>query len=328
VASVAVGGDASFGASSRESLPRFDALVGEVAVQCLYAFIAAFGVTLLLAPFGGPTVGQLLAIGEVGAWLSPWDAMRVDEIEAAAALNTDGSVSPWVGASVGLTAACAELFRLGVLTDILSPNNGAQAAVEQDVVLSSSAALPSPPSSVSFPHSKSLQYSAAQMEQMRPLFKICGRCGAQAPALVSIVVWQLAIALAEEMYYRGFLQSALRFVASMFPSLPPLLLAEAVPLVFAAAIFGLVHTEFVPEEVAEPSGDGASSDSKLRWFLITGSYGALYGLLFVLCGHTLQAPICMHAGINIGLCLRDWQRMQNTPSGTLEAMFASNVEKA
>lgn len=83
------------------------------------------------------------------------------------------------------------------------------------------------------------------------------------------------------------------------------------PLLLSASIFGLVHTEFV-----EPGTDG-----KDVWFKATAAYGVLYGILYVVSGHQLLAPVCAHAGINFGLCMRDWKRMRATPDAILRDTF-------
>ena len=68
-----------------------------------------------------------------------------------------------------------------------------------------------------------------------------------------------------------------------------------------------------------------NSDSKARWFLQTGAYGAAFGVLALLTQHLL-APVAMHATLNVGLCARDWQRMRNTPAEELARIFAEGEE--
>ena len=82
------------------------------------------------------------------------------------------------------------------------------------------------------------------------------------------------------MYYRGFLQSAGRLARTALPPGLPATVLEGLPLAVAAAVFGLVHTEFVD------AVDGDGDDSKLRWFAITGAYGAVYGLLVAVTAST------------------------------------------
>ena len=147
--------------------------------------------------------------------------------------------------------------------------------------------------------------------------------------------------MAEELYYRGFVQSAgvLAFSPLSTLGVGGVCVREAVPLVLSAALFGLVHTEFVQDAV--PAGDSAQQagvvacadpsvptepevvESKAYWFRVTAAYGAAYSLLYVVTGHRLLAPVCAHAGLNIGLCLRDWARMRMTPALELQRMFES-----
>ena len=72
--------------------------------------------------------------------------------------------------------------------------------------------------------------------------------------------------------------------------------------------------------------DGSDEqDSKARWFAVTAAYGLAYGALYAATGHRLVAPVCAHAGLNIGLCARDWQRMRNTPAAKLRATFGIEI---
>ena len=53
------------------------------------------------------------------------------------------------------------------------------------------------------------------------------------------------------------------------------------------------------------------------------AYGVLYSLLYVGTGHRLLAPACCHAGLNVGLSLRDWKRMRATDASKLKRVFAA-----
>ena len=154
---------------------------------------------------------------------------------------------------------------------------------------------------------------------MRPLYEIADGESGAAAALGAVGAWQLAIALAEEVYYRGFLQSAGRLALTALPPGLPATVLEGLPLAVAAAVFGLVHTEFVD------TVDGDGDDSKLRWFAITGAYGAVYGLLFAVTGHRLIAPVAAHGGLNLGLCARDWRRMRESSQEELERIFGESM---
>jgi len=196
-----------------------------------------------------------------------------------------------------------------------------------------------------------LDYSPAQVEQMRPLYQICGCETALPAAVAAIVVWQIFIALAEELYYRGFVQSAIRMLSSaILPGgtadvgalgMVAQIVGESVALAGAAVLFGLVHTEFVGDaernarattaaragaancDAQQSAGEGVADDRN-TWFRVTATYGALYGLLFATCDHRLAAPILAHGLYNSGLCVRDWQRMRRTPAVELDELFAQD----
>ena len=258
-------------------------LASNLGVQALYAAVAAFGVTFLLAPFGGPTPVALLGVA------APWHAYD-------GAL--DAIAPPAAEAALGAGVALAELMRLGVLDD-----------AEQ-----------------------SLDYTPAQALQMRPLYEIAGAEPSLPAAIAAISAWQLSIALAEELYYRGFIESV-GVLAISWPlrdagaAAGPALLAlvEGLPLLVSAVLFGLVHAEFV-EGAGEGAGAGASNadgveDSKSYWFRVTAAYSVLYSALYVVSGHRVLAPVFCHAGLNVGLCVRDWKRMRRSPAGMLERVF-------
>ena len=116
---------------------------------------------------------------------------------------------------------------------------------------------------------------------------------------------------------------------------------KAIPLLVSAALFGLVHTEFVQDAPPSADGDaGAAPDvlanaseqqiqeTKAYWFRATALYGALYSLLYVISGHRLLAPLFCHAGLNVGQALRDWGRMRITPEAELQRIFAQRDARA
>jgi len=174
---------------------------------------------------------------------------------------------------------------------------------------------------------------------MAPLYRIAGGEPSAAVALAAVAAWQVAIALAEELYYRGMLQGGAGFglhaladlAAGPAAAVPPAVgaLTQLVALLFAAAAFGAVHTEFAADgpvvgAADGPGGDGG--DSKARWFLQTGAYGAAFGALALLTQHLL-APVAMHATLNVGLCARDWRRMRNTPAEELARIFGEGEQQ-
>ena len=254
-------------------------LAANLGVQCLYVAVASLGVAAMLGPFGGPPLPALLGLSHTTAWLGDG--------------GTPWVVAPAGEALLGLSVAAAELWRIGVRPEDALPSAGGGG--------------------------RALEYTPAQAVQMRPLYEIAGGESGAAAALAAVGAWQLAIALAEEVYYRGFLQSAGRLALTALPPGLPATVLEGLPLAVAAAVFGLVHTEFVD------AVDGDGDDSKLRWFAITGAYGAVYGLLFAVTGHRLIAPVAAHGGLNLGLCARDWRRMRESSQEELERIFGESI---
>ena len=94
----------------------------------------------------------------------------------------------------------------------------------------------------------------------------------------------------QELYYRGFVQSG-GLMLLQLASAVPLPLREGAAALIAAALFGLVHTEFVEEGAADATG------GKGRWFRVTAAYGLAYSVLYSLSGHRLMAPLTAHAGV-------------------------------
>ena len=240
-------------------------LVTNLAVQGMYIGVATLGISVLLAPFGGPSVPNLLIRPE-----APYGILGAESL-------------------LGLGVAVLVLYRGGLVEE----SHGTEA----------------------------LAYGAAEAEQMRPLWQISGGESRSVPAICAIILWQLAIGVAEELYYRGMIQSGVRMLVSslvsagsLAESLPAHAVGDAVgellALVAASSLFGLVHTEF----------DGIAGDEKGRWFRTTAGYGLLYGLLYTMSGR-LAAPVFAHAGYNIGLCVRDWRRMRRTPVDELKRIF-------
>lgn len=328
----------------------FVPLARNLAVQALYVLVAAGGVGILLAPFGGPTPTALLGLSEPwAADCAPWWATSGECPDAVASLAHDGgsssSRSNLVLASIlaslrnvgeaflGALVAWLELRRLEIPLPSFS-------AARAGGALSGSNA-PSSGGTTASPPTERLQYGPAQAEQMRPLYEISAGESALPLAALAIIIWQLAIGLAEELYYRGFVESAGVLAFSPLSTLGAggVAFQEAVPLVASAALFGLVHTEFIQDAPPGASrddgtlqveggggGSGGSGDveeTKAFWFRTTAAYGALYSILYIATGHRLLAPLCAHAGLNIGLCLRDWERMRVTPTSELERIFAA-----
>ena len=278
--------------------------------------------------------------------------------------------APLVEGGVGGGVALAELARQGVLPSLLAPTAG-------DPQMPHQPQPQSPPQPQPQRQQRQLDYTPAQAEQMRPLYEVSAAEPSFPRAATAIVAWQLAVALAEELYYRGFVESAgvlaisypLRAAGVDIAAAGALPLVEGLPLLVSAALFGLVHAEFVEGAAAAAHADDAAGagaagaagaveaveaeaveaveaveaeaagaadaapappisasgvrDTKAFWFRATAAYGALYSSLYVLSGHRLLAPVCAHAGLNIGLCLRDWGRMRRTPPALLRRVFSA-----
>ena len=267
------GADDACGDDSALSGLGWGALGANLGTQLLYVGVAALGVSLLLAPFGGPTVASLL--GGAPLWELPTASSAASSAaDGAASVGGVGLLARAVAeCSLGAGVSAAELHRLGVLDE----------ASEAGAV------------------DGGLQYTPAQAVQMRPLWQIAAGESSAPRALAAVAVWQLCIALAEELYYRGFLMSAgvLAISAGVElgsgggfsgASLPTTLLVarEVLPLLVSAAIFGAVHTEFVPD-------DGGLDDSKARWFAVTGAYGLACACHRPLAVPMLHVPAPSHA---------------------------------
>lgn len=147
-------------------------------------------------------------------------------------------------------------------------------------------------------------------------YRVAGARGVGPAAVAAVAVWQLVVALAEEMYYRGFLQSGMQ--SGLAGVGVGALAADAVALVFASALFGAVHALWVADGAED--GDGGGGD-KLEWFLETGAWGLLYGSVFVLGGHNLAAPLLAHAAQNTWWCCEDARAMGRAPAPVLRGLF-------
>lgn len=278
------------GAEFAEATLSLGDLGKEIAVQTMYVGIGCLGISALLAPFAGPSVPAL--VGVSGPWLpiAPGGASALRLLAECAA---------------GVGVATAELGRLGALSpsaDERSSRRGSGAEY----------------------------YSGAQADQMAPLFRIVRGDRSALKVGAAVATWQLAVALAEELYYRGLLQSGVTRAALAAaapgavevwqasgapPGIGPLL-CEVPALLIASAVFGLVHIDFVLRNKDTSGGDdgagaaGAAGDDAWTWFIATARYGALYGALFTLSGHRVIAPACAHAALNTGITLRDWRAMR------------------
>lgn len=150
--------------------------------------------------------------------------------------------------------------------------------------------------------------TCGQASQLAPLWRVAGQEQRLPVAVAAIATWQLSIAVAEEIYYRGLVLSGLRsgilglvgFGISVPEPLPSLLAATV-----SAAIFGAVHLEF--SSSAEPgdafAGENESQDSPARWFRVTAMYGLAYGGLFLARGFICSLPCACMQALILGFAL-------------------------
>lgn len=252
------------------------------------------GVTALLTEIA--TQGMYFGVGCLGICflVQPLGGTRLSELVP----SGDAPVAAVCEAALGLGLAGAELFRLG--------------------------AWPWTPNRMG-------PITSGQAVQLAPLWRIAGGEARASAALAAIGAWQLSIAIAEETYYRGLVLSGSRSAVLGLggvglPVAPPL--AALVALLLSSAVFGAVHLEFA--SAAEPgdaaggraaTDSSATDDSAARWFGVTAAYGAAYGALFVATGLHLLAPVCLHAGINTGLCMGRWQQLREMDAECARALF-------
>jgi hypothetical protein len=312
-------------------------------MQAMYVGVAALGVSVLLAPFGGPSVPSLMLADSVPAAAAEATAgtalalleLRRQGVRPLAGASgetlayTPAQVAPYSGNTLHAHAHARPRHTTPHHTHARTRARTCMRAFRRVHVNRSMHALL---------RARGRCWRRAQAAQMAPLYRIAGGEPSAAVALAAVAAWQLAIALAEELYYRGMLQGGAGFglhaladlVAGPASAVPPAVgaLTQLVALLFAAAAFGAVHTEFAADGPVVGAADGPGGDegdSKARWFLQTGAYGAAFGALALLTQHLL-APVAMHATLNVGLCARDWQRMRNTPEEELARIFGAGEE--
>ena len=143
-----------------------------------------------------------------------------------------------------------------------------------------------------------------------------------------LVVWQTAVAFAEEAYFRGFLQSGL---ASIFQSFGGEWVGDISALLLASMFFGAVHIFWVGEDSAASSDilqymeeDNVAvhdSQQKWNWFIETGAWGAFYGFIFWMSNYQLIAPIAAHASQNTWWNLEDLRGMARSSTADLDEIF-------
>ena len=241
------------------SLP---ALIREMTAQSRVGFVAALGISFLVAPLGGRGVVELIT--------GPVDGQNMF-------LSFIG------GGSLGLFA---EKIRRTIQTSApASQGEGLVAECRKD---------------------------SALLRQKAATFRVGGSRGPTLGAVAAITCWQLGVSFAEELYYRGLLQSASQ---SALAALGPPQLSESGSLLLASTLFGLVHVPW------KSSDDCINSEVKCEWFLETGAWGLFYGVIFVSFGHCLLGPVAAHAAQNILWCSEDLEEMSCVDQAELLELF-------
>jgi membrane protease YdiL (CAAX protease family) len=322
------------------------ALATELAVQGMYIGIACLGIFFLLQPFGGTRLSQMIPSGEdpvaalceagLGLALAGGELARLGAWPFASEPRGTNSVSPDKTIKQPISPPAQQRSSMQPLT----PGSGSG-----PITLAQAAGQPITPAEQ---RSRMQPITQGQAAQLAPLWRIAGREISAPAALAAIGLWQLSIAIAEEAYYRGLVLSGLRSailgLSGVKLSVPDSI-ASLFALLLSSAVFGAVHLEFasaaepgdaVGMQVAakgEPGNtaggqEAAKDDSAARWFWVPAAYGAAYGGLFLATGLHLLAPVCLHAGINTGLCMGRWRQLRAMGDEAASALFASEGEEA
>jgi len=170
--------------------------------------------------------------------------------------------------------------------------------------------------------------------QKSVLYRVTGAQGPTPSALAFLATWQIIVALSEELYYRGLLQSAGQSALTALVGLQSgptsdasslTVLCEVAPLVFSSVIFGVAHVEWA-ESGGESGHTSASAGSSFQWFFETFLWSLLYGTAFAASGHNLAFPVFTHAAQNIWWCLSDLKDMGDADPAILRELFCGDNE--
>jgi len=250
------------------------ALCTELSVQFMYSAIAGLGISVLLAPFGGPTVFALF----LGSQLQ----------EAGCSYFPCFSAAPF--SLLSFDAAIGSGAAAGVLA--LRRSEWAPARLDSSAAEEGS-------------HDEAGELLRQSVDaQLAPVRRILRGETRPAPVFVALGAWQLSIAIAEELYYRGCLQSGIALGGHALTGASGLSGAvavagpELVTLLLSSAFFGLVHSEWV-DQGAPGSSAEAVQTTRMVWFRETATSSLLFGALFLLTQHRLGAPVACHALLNV-----------------------------
>lgn len=264
--------------------PSVGALLKELGGQAVVFLVAALGISALLAPFGGPSL--LSEISGDGLGVLP---------------------SALFGSTVGLGSVA---IRRIAQTGTISPVPVGRFAEFGDLFVEKCR------QDASFKRQKSVS--------TRVIGFGGGVWGGWIPSLATVVVWQLSVAIAEELYYRGFLQSGLRF-AMVGGAGSPAVVGDLISICVASALFGLAHTQWVETTpgdgmVGEEGTDDGSGD-RLSWFRTTGLGALLYGATFIASGYNIAAPVFTHFSQNLWYMTEELTALRMTKVEILEELF-------
>ena len=275
--------------------PSLGALGRELGAQAVVLGVAALGITALVAPLGGRSVPELLGLGASPSADASGLAFGSGYFASCTALGG--------GALVGLAT---ETLRRVVVGDLPGSNQGSGGSSSMNRNEAATAALAECLADVALRRQKAIT------------LRVGGANGLGVAPLVSVIIWQLGVALAEEAYYRGFVQSAVQSAVATVPTLvthaaaaaaessgglSSIATSDVVALLFASALFGAAH---VPLD--DDLEDGVDANAlRMEWFLETGAWGLLYGAVFVGAGYNLLAPLGCHTAQNVWWCSEDLQ---------------------
>ena len=269
--------------------PSWGALGRELVAQSVVLSVAALGIAALVAPLGGRSVPDLLGLSSPNAEVSGLVFVSLTALSG--------------GAFVGLTT---EALRRLVVGD-LGSNKGSGNSKSVSRSEAATAAI------------AECCADGALRRQKAITLRVGGADGLGVLPLACVIFWQLGVALAEEAYYRGFVQSAVQSVVATVPALIThtatvaaevsggssggVATSDVVALVFASALFGAAHVPW--DDISE--GEADANAARLVWFLETGAWGLLYGVVFVGSDYNLLAPLGCHTAQNVWWCSEDLQ---------------------